>query len=481
MNVLFTRGYSNHFGIILLLSSIFAGLVGLSLIILVDNLGLPAYYPPLVITGLFLAVAIMHWPWLGIYLALLTAPIETGLVYVAGFGMYAFQPIVMLTATAVLIRSLLGSGKILVPREMWPVIGLWLTYVLSAFFAIDMETTLGGIVYFIPLLALCWVFAKEVYTLAYLERIVAGVIWVGVILALLGLMQLVLYHAGFTIAFGPRHANFLRLYGRPSGLQGEPNWFGIYAGMILAIALPLWMRKQSISRSPVITVLVIAILSMAVLVSGTRSAWMGLLVAGGLYLLFGKVHLQRKIAILLGAGMLLGAILLALAIIAPQTLEPLNRLRYLFDTSEVNSRVRTNTWSQSFKYIRLHPIKGYGLSAWEVISPQVRENTGIVVIDGKSVPNIFLENWLSAGLPGLLFTVIFCAYYLFNLWDLSRRRNNYRLSVYLEGILGGLIMVLVASLFTNAFKHNWFWMLIALAISALRLAAQDKYRLGQTS
>jgi O-antigen ligase len=344
--------------------------------------------------------------------------------------------------------------------------GLWLAYVFSAFFAIDMETTLGGIVYFIPLLALCWIFAKEIRSAVARQRIMDGALWTGLLFALIGLIQLGAYYSGFIIALGPRQASFLILYGRPSGLQGEPDWFGIYIGMILAMAIPLWIRKEGLFRHRVATLLVV-ILGVAVLVSGTRSAWMGLLVAGGLYFWIAQRQVARKVAALLGFGFLLAAVLLALALVAPRVLEPLNRMQYLFDPSEHNSAVRVNTWVQALEYIRLRPIVGYGLSAWEVLAPQVQESTGFIIIGGKSVPNIFLENWLSAGLPGLVLTIVFCAYYIYHLWRSLRTTAGYHGRAYLESALMGFVMVLVASFFTNAFKHNWFWLMVALIVAVL--------------
>jgi O-antigen ligase len=459
--------------IVVLAGAILVALLSLIWVQSIEGAGLPAYSPLLPFALLPVAVAIIRWPRLGMFLSLMTAPVEVGLVYVAGFGMYAFQPIVMLTATGLAIRSILGRGKFLVPRRMWPIIGLWLTYVLSAFFAIDMETTLGGIVYFIPLLVLCWVFAKEIRSDVDLERIVAGMIWIGFTLALVGLIQLGAYYLGHMITFGPRHANFLLLYGRPSGLQGEPDWFGIYVGMILAMAMPLWIRKEMLFRNRLATLLVL-IMGVAILVSGTRSAWMGLLVAGGLYFWIARMQLARKTVAALGLAVLLATVLLVLIMAAPQILEPLNRLKYLFDPSEYNSAVRLNTWAQAFEYIRRRPIVGYGLSAWELLSPQVWEDRRIAVITGKSVPNIFLENWLSAGLPGLLLTVVFCSYYTYHLWRSLRRSRDHHERAYLESVLMGFVMVSAASFFTNAFKHNWYWVMVALIIAALNVRKANR-------
>lgn len=442
-------------------------LVGILSVFLGETWDLASYLVLLIFVAVGVLLSIMRWPQLGVYWSMVAAPIEVGLIQIAGYGMYVFQPVTVAACGALLVHSILKNGKVFMPRKIWPIIGLWLAFILSVGSAIDLETSLGGVVYFIPIIALCWVMAYEGRQIRAYLKLQQAVIWSGLFFALVGLVQLGLYHMGILLTFGPRHTNFLQLYSRPSGLQAEPVWFGIYTATILGMSIPLWVRSEGIFQHQSVGALALLVLGLAVLVSGTRSAWVGLLVAFFVYLLMVWKLLLRIAGKVLVLGLFLIGVLLLVTEIWPRFLEPLTRLQFLLDPSEQNSVVRLNTWLFAWEYIRLRPIGGYGLSAWEVIAPQVMEYTSLTIIGGKSVPNFFLENWLSAGLPGLVLAIVFYAYYAFQLWYVLRRSTNRYARASLESIFLGFVVVLTASFFTNAFKHNWFWIVIGLCIAAI--------------
>ncbi len=71
---------------------------------LVDRLQLSPFIGILAVVAILGVGLVIRWPRLGLYIILLTVPIEVGLVYIAGFGVYVVQPLIMVTALAVLLR-----------------------------------------------------------------------------------------------------------------------------------------------------------------------------------------------------------------------------------------------------------------------------------------------------------------------------------------------------------------------------------------
>jgi len=454
-------------GIILLSLGVLIGL-GTIFEIRLGDLKLPSGFIILIgiLASLFLWM-IFRWPRLGLILILLTVPVEVGLIYVAGFGVYIVQPLIMLTTLAILLAYDMIHGKVSIPKELLPVIILWIAYIYSGFITIDNQVTWGGIIYFIPLICLCWLIARVAGQTESLKFIVSLSIWIGVAIALLGIIQTIAYRLGFNLAINPYQYHFLTTYGRPSGLESEPNWFGIYVGMVLAIAFPFWIRRQSLGRLP-INAIVICILGLAVLLSGTRSIWVGLLVALAATNLINTRLWGTKLGRLIPlAGLLiLGVILLYLS--NPKIIGPLARLSSTFDANEYNSALRVYTWQMALENILQRPWTGYGLNSWEILSQNYPNINNLpAVIGGKSVPNIFLNNWLAAGILGILVTTYMIGYYSFKLIKLVRYRRDPLTSAFGEAMLGGWIAIIVASIFTNAFIHNFFWFMVALIIATL--------------
>jgi len=303
--------------------------------------------------------------------------------------------------------------------------------------------------------------------LGFLNLLTLLSIWIGAFIGLLGIIQTVALHMGKNLAIGSYQRAFLTTYGRPSGLEAEPNWFGIYEGMVLAIAFPFWTRKRKLGKLP-INIIVISILGISVLLSGTRSIWVGLLVAFSLTNLINYRLWGRKLSRLISITLMMLVVIAFLLILNPNIVKPLNRIGITFDASEISSVLRVNTWRKAYETILQRPWTGYGLNSWQVLSLQYPPvNYMPTIISGKSVPNIFLDNWMTAGILGLLAIIYFIGYYSLKLIKLVRYRKDPLASTYGEAMLEGWITIVVASIFTNAFIHIFFWFAVALIIATL--------------
>ena len=434
---------------------------------LVDHAQLSIFIPILAVVAILAVGLVLRWPRMGLFLILLTVPVEVGLVYIAGFGVYVVQPLIMLTALAVLLRYDLIRGKVTFPIELLPVVALWIVYIFSGLIAINNRVTWGGIIFFIPLICMCWLVARLARQLDFLKLLVALSIWVGVAIAFLGIIQVVAYHLGINLAIDSYQRAFLVAYGRPSGLEGEPNWFGIYTGMVLAIAFPFWVRRQRLGKLPINTGVII-LLVLAVLLSGTRSIWVGLLVELIVVNLINVRLWGKKLRRFLPFVVLMIAVLALLLLLNPKLVEPLARVRATFDASEFNSALRVHTWQMALENIFQRPWTGYGLNSWQILSLKYPDvNSMPAVIGGKSVPNIFLDNWLAAGILGALAIIYLIVFYSLRLIRLVRYRKDRLASTFGEAMLGGWIAIIVASIFTNAFIHIFFWQMVALIIATL--------------
>lgn len=126
-----------------------------------------------------------------------------------------------------------------------------------------------------------------------------GMMWLGVILALAGMIQVFLLDRNFLTHFGYDKAATIAPYSmidnNPAALRAfatlrGPNDYGAYLILPLLISLLLGMSQK---RRYLVNAVVIA---MAVFLSGSRSAWLGVLVAAmvmGL-IVFGRRALRNK-------------------------------------------------------------------------------------------------------------------------------------------------------------------------------------------
>lgn len=152
--------------------------------------------------------------------------------------------------------------------------------------------------------------------------------------------------------------------GRSFGFYGNPSYLGQALSLFCIIALYFLFtskKKNQIILYSLITVLLFS----GIVVSGTRTSILGLLVAAilmVLWMLFKKIHLSKKqfIAIIIGCVMSLSIA----ALYAPS--------RFSFSslaTRSLNSRLEI--WKGAVELISRNPVIGYGTNTFQIYFPDV--------------------------------------------------------------------------------------------------------------
>lgn len=211
---------------------------------------------------------------------------------------------------------------------------------------------------------------------------------------------------------------------RSYGTLASQAAFGVMSGLGVLVALAATLASTSWRRQ-LVSLGALGLSAMGLLLSGTRSALLGLAVGilPLLWLATGEEvvrlvrHQRLRKSVLAGlAGMLavaLAVFLLAQRADSSTATNTLARLRTISPTTwlsgsalqESNVRTRTGAWLQITDGILEQPLLGYGTGVLGGGSAETR--VGVQTINGHTVAdNLYLELWGELGLIGLLLMLV---------------------------------------------------------------------------
>ncbi len=237
----------------------------------------------------------------------------------------------------------------------------------------------------------------------------------------------------------------------------HPNFYALWCAPLLALLLPdigtkikSWSavnrKSLMVNRSSALAWLLGAI---GLLLSLSRSGWLGLSAAIVVYVIIAADAKVRKIIFALAVA----AVLIVAAV-------PNLRWRVLLPFyGEKSADSRIELWDDGFKGIKQSPIFGIGLTGF------AKEYATINIdptLDPHNFPhNIFLDFWVETGLLGLISFVGLASLFIYR--GLKNRGNLFALAVSLF-----LIALLAQGQVDNPYFKNdlalVFWMVLALVI-----------------
>jgi O-antigen ligase len=308
-----------------------------------------------------------------------------------------------------------------------------------------------------------------------------GALLVGVLAtAVVGLAQLVTTEALVSAWVLPDLRIVQETYSRLGsswglGAVGSDYGKNVLVGFLIVLPLVLNGLRRSLRVSLVV---IGAILAVALLMSGGRSAWLGA-IAGILYVAL--VSRRWSIAVP-AAGLTTG---LALLIIHPAT--PINiqtavglpaqderggavigGVRGDLST-QMSSNLRRRLTTAGLEMVRDEPLLGVGAGAFKLHVdryeplPAVQEQR----IDARphlSAHNVVLELWADSGTPAVLLYILFLALILYRL-ERHRRDGRGLSSPLAAGLSAALIGLFVTTLFHNYQYDNLLWVICGVAAS----------------
>jgi len=262
---------------------------------------------------------------------------------------------------------------------------------------------------------------------------------------------------------------FLLLYRvKPSGVFRNMNAYG---GVVVAI-LPLWVSIAIWSRKPLLratAILFSGLLTMGLLASNARAAFVGMFCAVVLFFIWLK-RLRQLLAVSAAIAIILYAV--------PQ----FNAVINFAIRSEAGTTWRTEIWTGTFEIIRNNPLLGVGIGNYTEEFMPYFPTSGLrnffkAIMHAH---NQVLDKVAELGLAGI--PLILALYYLplrAALLALKLNKMNQN-NKYIYGVIAGLVALYVRSMFEigllqegSIYPEIAFWLLFILALKMQQKTKED--------
>ena len=364
--------------------------------------------------------------------ALLLAFVAT--VQVSIVAAQAFFILLLFAWIATLVRD---KTRPAAPRFFWPLLAYAAVTLISSAFSVDpIESVIDSRQLFLFLIVpVVYDVARGARTRTVLEVIVT----VGALAAAYGIIQ-----------YGMLHFDSLRL--RPRGTMGH---YMTYSGTLMLVIGVAAARIVFGVRDRLWPALVMPALIVALTLTFTRSAWVGVCVGVSLLFILKDFRLTGLIPVII-------ALLFALA---PDRIT--DRIMSVFDLRDPSSRDRVAMLQTGAEMIKDHPLTGVGPNMVERLYTQYRDPTGVQKVN-PHLHNVPVQIAAERGLPALAAWLAFIGVLAVGVFGIFRRAQD---RVLAAGALAAIAAMLSAGMFEYNFGDSEFLMLF-LVIVTLPFAAE---------
>ena len=266
------------------------------------------------------------------------------------------------------------------------------------------------------------------------------IITVGALSALIGIAQFGLLH-------------FDNLSRRP---HGSLSHYRTYSGVLMLVACAAAARlvfrregTQFFGGSRTWTVLVMPALIVALALTFTRSAWVGLVAGVGVLIVLKDRRLFAAIPLVVALTIL----------VAPTSVTA--RMYSMFDVNDPSNKDRVAMLQSGVEIVRDHPITGVGPDMVKSVYGEYRQPWAVNK-DNPHLHNVPMHIAAERGLPALLVWIGFIVYLS---RDLVRRLATSRQPSLAAGALAAVAAMLAAGLFEYNFGDSEFLMLFLVLIT----------------
>jgi O-antigen ligase len=383
-------------------------------------------------TTLSLSGAPTTTPWLDrLTMVVLLAFVATVQVSIA--AAQAFFILLLLAWIATLIRD---RARPAVPQFFWPLlIYAGITLVSSAFSVDPIESIIDSRqLYLFLIVPVLYDVARGPRTRMVMDVIIT----VGGLAAVYGIVQ-----------YGMLHFDTLRL--RPRGTMGH---YMTYSGTLMLVIGAAAARIVFGARDRLWPALVMPALIVALTLTFTRSAWVGVCIGVSLLFILKDFRLTGLLPVIV-------ALLFALA---PDRIT--DRIMSVFDLQDPSSRDRVAMLQTGVNMVKDHPLTGVGPNMVERLYPEYRDPDGIQKVN-PHLHNVPLQIAAERGLPALaawLVFIVMLSIHVFRTFKTAQDR------VPPAAALAAIAAMLAAGMFEYNFGDSEFLMLF-LVIVTLPFAA----------
>jgi O-antigen ligase len=328
--------------------------------------------------------------------------------------------------------------RIQVPTMFWGLAAYGVATIFSALNSVDPTTSLidcKQLVLFL-IVPVVYRFARGPRALTFATLIIS----VGALSALLGIAQFGLLH-------------FDNLSKRPHGnLTHYMTYSGVLMLVACAAAARLVFRREGTTffgGSRTWTVLVMPALIVALALTFTRSAWVGLVAGVGVLIVLKDRRLLAGIPLVVALAIL----------IAPTSVTA--RMYSMFDVNDPSNKDRVAMLQSGVEIVRDHPITGVGPDMVKSVYREYRQPWAVNDLN-VHLHNVPVHIAAERGLPALLVWLGFIVYLT---RDLIRRLTTSRHPSLAAGALAAVAAMVAAGLFEYNFGDSEFLMLFLVLIT----------------
>jgi O-antigen ligase len=248
---------------------------------------------------------------------------------------------------------------------------------------------------------------------------------------------------------------------RPPGTLGHADYFANWLVMVAFFALAL-IRLEDDRRCKFAARFSLILAVLAIVLSGTRSALLGLLAGAIVFVAMARPRFDRKMAGALAAAI----VALALLYISPAGAKLRARVHWSLDDARGGERLLL--WRDSLRLALDHPLLGSGPETFTAQFPP-RESVELARaypdFYRESPHNMFLDALTSRGLPGAVALLALCA---LGLW--AARKNPALAAALTAAIVCQQFVVLTIS------TALYFYLLLSIIVASTVPARQFKPR-----
>jgi O-antigen ligase len=372
-------------------------------------------------------------PWLDrLTVALLLAFVAT--VQVSIVAAQAFFILLLFAWIATLVRD---KTRPAAPRFFWPLLAYAAVTLISSAFSVDpIESFIDSRqLYLFLIVPVVYDLARGARTRTVLDVIIT----VGALAAAYGIIQ-----------YGMLHFDSLRL--RPRGTMGH---YMTYSGTLMLVIGVAAARIVFGGRDRLWPALVMPALIVALTLTFTRSAWVGVCVGVSLLFILKDFRLTGLIPVII-------ALLFALA---PDRIT--DRIMSVFDLRDPSSRDRVAMLQTGAAMVKDHPLAGVGPNMVERLYTQYRDPAGVQKVN-PHLHNVPVQIAAERGLPALAAWLVFIGVLAVGVFRIFRSGQD---RVLAAGALAAIAAMLSAGMFEYNFGDSEFLMLF-LVIVTLPFAAE---------
>jgi O-antigen ligase len=362
-----------------------------------------------------------------------------GFVAALQFSIAAADILLTLVLLAWAVFLLVHRERPGVPAMFWPLVVYAAWTLVSAAFSRDPRVSIIDCKQLLLLLIV-----PAVYHLARGPRahtVLNVIITVAAVSAIIGIVEYSVLH-------------YDSLGRRPRGLLGH---YMTYSGLLMMVACAAAARLLFGRRDRIWPALVLPALLVAVSLTFTRSAWVGLCVGAALLLVLKDFRLLAALPVL-------AALFIALA---PTNVT--NRLYSMFDRRDPTSLDRIAMLEAGARIIRQYPLTGAGPDMVLRVYPEFRSADAVEPIQ-PHLHNVPMQIAAERGLPALAFWIWFIVALSIQLAR-KFRTDTYR--VLPAAGLSAVAAMLAAGMFEYNFGDSEFLMLFLVLVTLPYAAARN--------